>query len=140
MRLPHGTVFAIVDGEKFELYRNTGMEAEPELTALDTPQLDATNYSAAARDHDKISRFQAGAPKDRLDKMEEAAHVTAVAQWLNAQVLNREIDKLVVVADPKSLGQMRRYYHKELEGVLLGEVAKNLAGRPTQEIVRVLQS
>ena len=33
MLLPHGTVFAIVDGENFELYRNTGMEAAPRLTA-----------------------------------------------------------------------------------------------------------
>ncbi|MYL97034.1 attachment protein [Novosphingobium sp. FGD1] len=140
MLLPHGTVFAIVDGENFELYRNSGIEAEPQLTAIETPDLEATNYSSAAKDHDKISRFQSGAPKDRLDKMEEAAHVTAVAQWLNSQVLSRQIDKLVVVADPKSLGQMRRHYHKELEGVLLGEVPKTLTGRPTQEIIRVLHS
>lgn len=138
MLLPHGTVFAIVDGEKFELYRNSGMESEPLLTALATPDLEATNYSAAARDHDKISRFQSGAPKDRLDNMEEAAHATAVAQWLNSQVLSREIDKLVVVADPKSLGEMRRHYHKELSSVLVAEVPKNLAGRPPQEIVKVL--
>ncbi|MFC3214772.1 MULTISPECIES: host attachment protein [Novosphingobium] len=140
MLLPHGTVFAIVDGEKFELYRNTGMESEPQLTALNAPALEATNYSAAANNHDKISRFQSGAPKDRLDKMEEAAHVTAVAQWLNGQVLDRQIDKLVVVADPKSLGQMRRHYHKELENVLMAEVSKNLAGRPPQEIIKVLHS
>jgi len=140
MLLPHGTVFAIVDGENFELYRNTGMEASPRLTALDTPDLEATNYSWGARDNDKVSRFQSGAPKDRLDKMEEAAHAAAVAQWLNSQVLAHEIDKLVVVADPKSLGEMRRHYHKELQGVLLGEVPKTLTGRPSQEIVQALHS
>ena len=68
MLLPHGTVFAIVDGENFELYRNTGMEAEPQLTAIKAPRLENTNYSAAAKDHDKIARLQSGAPKDRLDK------------------------------------------------------------------------
>ncbi len=68
--MPHGTVFAIVDGENFELYRNSGIEAEPQLTAIETPDLEATNYSSAAKDHDKISRFQYGAPKDRIDKME----------------------------------------------------------------------
>ena len=140
MLLPHGTVFALVDGEKFELYRNTGMETEPRLTAIDVPSLEATNYSAAAKDHDKISRFQVGAPKDRLDKMEESAHAAAVAQWLNQEVLSHRIDKLVVVADPRSLGEMRRHYHKELQGALIGEVPKNLAGRPTQEIVQALHS
>lgn len=138
MLLPHGTVFAIVDGDNFELYRNSGMEAAPRLTSMDVPDLEPTNYSAGAKNHDKISRFQVGAPKGRLDKLEEAAHVTAVAQWLNAQVLSHEIDKLVVVADPRSLGEMRRHYHKELEGVLIGEVPKTLTGRPSAEIVRAL--
>jgi len=138
MLLPHGTVFAIVDGENFELYRNSGMESSPRLTAIETPPLEATNYSSAARNHDKISRFQVGAPRDRLDKMEEAAHVTAVTHWLNSEVLAHRIDRLVVVADPRSLGEMRRHYHKELEGVLLGEVPKDLVGRPAQDIIRVL--
>lgn len=140
MLLPHGTVFAVVDGENFELYRNSGMEAAPRLSSIDVPVLDATNYSAGVKDHDKISRFQAGAPKGRLDKLEEAAHVTAVAQWLNAEVLANRIDKLVVVADPRSLGEMRRHYHKKLEGALIGEVPKTLTGRPTNEIVQALHA
>ncbi|KHK91376.1 baeRF12 domain-containing protein [Novosphingobium malaysiense] len=140
MLLPHGTVFAIVDGENFELYRNSGMEASPQLTAMDVPDLDGTNFSAGAKDHDKISRFQAGAPKDRLDKLEEAAHVTAVAQWLNGEVLGHRIDKLVIVADPRSLGEMRKHYHKQLENVLLAEIPKTLTGRPAPEIVQVLHT
>lgn len=139
MLLPHGTVFAVVDGEHFELYRNAGSEASPELSAMDVPALEVTNYSAGARDHDKISRFQVGAPKDRVDKLEEAAHVAAVAQCLNEKVLAHEIDKLVIVADPRSLGEMRRHYHKTLEDALLGEVAKTLAGRPAEEILRAVR-
>lgn len=138
MLLPHGTVFAIVDGENFQLYRNSGMEAEPKLTAMEVPSLAATNYSAGVNDHDKISRFQLGAPKDRLDKLEESAHVAAVANWLNGQVLSHEIEKLVIVADPRSLGEMRRHYHKELKEALVAEVPKDLSGRPTPEILKVL--
>ncbi|PEQ11775.1 attachment protein [Novosphingobium sp. PC22D] len=140
MLLPHGTVFAVVDGEKFELYRNTGREADPELTSLDTPSLDETNYSYGARDHDKVSRFTTGAPKDRLDKLEESAHAVAVADWLNDQVLKHKIDKLVVIADPKSLGEMRKRYHKELEGILVGELAKTMTGRPPSDIVKALHT
>lgn len=140
MLLPHGTVFAIVDGEHFELYRNTGTEAAPELAAMDIPPLSVTNYSAGAHDHDKISRFQVGAPKDRVNKLEEAAHVAAVTQCLNSKVLSHEIDKLVIVADPRSLGEMRRHYHKTLEGALLGEVAKTLSGRPAAEILQAVRA
>ncbi|GGN44680.1 hypothetical protein GCM10011349_10010 [Novosphingobium indicum] len=140
MLLPHGTVFAIVDGENFELYRNSGMETSPKLAAMDVPDLNGTNYSAGAKDHDKISRFQTGAPKDKIGKLEEAAHVTAVAEWLNGEVLAHRIDKLVIVADPRSLGEMRRHYHKQLENVLLGEVPKTMTGRPTEDIVQMLHA
>jgi len=129
MLLPKGTVFAIVDGENFELYRNTGMEASPRLTSLDVPELEPTNYSAGVKDH---------AVKGRETTLEEAAHAAAVTTWLNGEVLENRIDKLVVVADPRSLGEMRRHYHKELEAVLLGEVPKTMTGRPTAEIVSAL--
>jgi Protein required for attachment to host cells len=139
MLLPHGTVFAVVDGENFELYRNSGAEASPELTSLEVPDLEATNYSAGAKDHDKISRFQSGAPKGRASKLEESAHVAAVADWLNRQVLGHEIEKLVVIADPRSLGEMRRHYHKELEAAIIAEVPKTLTGRPASDIVQSLR-
>lgn len=138
MLLPHGTVFAIVDGEKFELYRNSGIEAEPRLEVIAVPDLEPTNYSAGVREHDRISRFPGEVAKNRVARLDEAGHVAAVAHWLNAQVLARKIDKLVVVADPRSLGELRRHYHKEMGGVLIAEVPKSLTGRPTTEIVRVL--
>jgi protein required for attachment to host cells len=140
MLLPHGTVFAVVDGEKFELYRNSGKEADPDLTSMDTPELEATNYSYGSRDHDKVSRFTGGAPKDRESQLEESAHVIAVADWLNNQVLTHKIEKLVVIADPRSLGEMRKRYHKQLEGVLVGELAKDLTGRRPDDIVKALRA
>lgn len=138
MLLPNGTVFAIVDGENFELYRNTGAEAEPRLAAMDVPELEATNFSAGARRLDGPTRHQARTGDGSNDALDESAHVAAVTGWLNGQVLSHEIDQLVVVADPRSLGEMRRHYHKQLKDVLVAEVPKNLAGRPAQEITRIL--
>lgn len=138
MLLPNGTVFAIVDGENFELYRNMGAEAEPRLAAMEVPELEATNFSAGARRLDGPTRHQARTGDGSNDALDESAHVAAVTGWLNSQVLSHEIDQLVVVADPRSLGEMRRHYHKQLKDVLVAEVPKNLAGRPAQEITRIL--
>jgi protein required for attachment to host cells len=140
MLLPHGTVFAIVDGENFELYRNSGVEAEPRLTSVDVPDLEATNFSAGSRRLDGPTRHSARTGDGSNDALDESAHVAAVAGWLNQQVLSRDIEQLVVVADPRSLGEMRRHYHKQLKDVLVAEVPKNLTGRPAQEIIRVLHS
>lgn len=138
MLLPHGTVFAVVDGEKFELYRNAGMETEPRLTALNVPELDATNFSAGARLRDRGTRYQARTGDGSNDRADESAHVVAVIDWLNAQVLANNIEKLVVIADPRSLGEMRRRYHKKLEGALVGELPKTMTGRPANEIINAL--
>jgi len=138
MLLPHGTVFAIVDGENFELYRNSGIEAEPRLTSMAAPDLEATNFSAGFRRADGPTRHQARTGDGSRDGLDEAAHVAAVTGWLNEQVLSKEIEQLVVVADPRSLGEMRRHYHKQLKDVLVGEVPNTLTGRPGTEIVRVL--
>jgi len=139
MLLPHGTVFAIVDGENFELYRNAGREAAPRLTSLDAPDLEATNFSAGFRRRDAPSRHQARTGEGSNDALDESAHAAAVAGWLNQQVLDREIDQLVIVADPRSLGEMRRHYHKELKSALLTEVPKTMTGRPSEEIIKVFQ-
>jgi len=140
MLLPTGTVFALVDGEAFELYRNAGPEREPKLEAIAIPDLAATNYSAGARNHDKISRFTAGAPKDKGKRLDESAHAVAVAEWLNGEVLGRRIEKLVVIADPRTLGEMRRHYHKQLGKALICELDRTMTGRPPAEIVKAVRA
>jgi protein required for attachment to host cells len=140
MLLPHGTFFALVDGEHFEMYRNAGNEAEPRLKAVDLPKLEKSNYSSGGDNHDKVSRFDLGAPKDRLDKLEEAAHAVAVAEWLNHEVLQHRIDKLVIIADPRSLGEMRNHYHKQLSAVLLEDVAATMVGATPDAIIEKLRA
>lgn len=140
MLLSKGTVFALVDGEEFELYRNEGQEREPRLERLDIPDLDVTNYSAGARNHDKISRFTAGAPKDKEKRLDESAHAAAVIAWLNSQVLNGDIQRLVIIADPRSLGEMRRHYHQQLRKALICELARTMTGWPPEKIVKAVRA
>ena len=41
---------------------------------------------------------------------------------------------LVVIAAPKTLGELRKHYHKQLETVLEGELSKDLVGRPVADV------
>lgn len=131
MLLPHGTVIALVDGKNFELYRNAGDEAEPELQALEAPRLDAHNHSGGGH------HSSAGNHADR--QVDEDAHAIAVTAWLNDQVLAGRVKSLVLFASPKTLGEMRRHYHKMTELALLREYHKDLVGRPAAEIVKALR-
>jgi protein required for attachment to host cells len=131
MLLPHGTVVALVDGHNFELYRNTGDEAEPELSALTAPKLDTHNHSGGS--HHSSSGNHAGS------LVAEDAHAIAAVSWLNGQVLGGKIRDLVVFAAPRTLGELRKHYHKLTERALLKEVNKDLTGHKPPEILAALR-
>ena len=132
MLLPHGAIIALIDGEKFELYRNAGNEAAPELAALPSPALDTHNHGSGGRHYSS-----AGNPSRH--QLNEDAHAAGVATWLNGEVLAHRIAQLVVMADPRTLGELRRHYHVMTERAVLKEYAKNLVGRPPERILEALR-
>ena len=52
-----------------------------------------------------------------------------VAEALNHMVLTNKVEALAVVAAPKTLGQLRKHWHKALEERLVGEIPQG-PGRP----------
>jgi protein required for attachment to host cells len=131
MLLPHGAVIALIDGHKFELYRNAGNEAEPELDPQPAPQLDLNNHSGGSH------RSSTGNHADSL--VAEDAHAIAAATWLNGQVLGHKIEDLVVIAAPRTLGELRKHYHKLTQRALRKEVSKDLVGKPPETILAALR-
>lgn len=132
MLIPHGAVIALVDGENWELLRNSGNEADPELSPMATPDLDETNHSSGNR-HGVSSANPSGNQRD------EDAHAAAVGNWLNAQVQTHKIEQLIVIASPRTLGELRHRYSKAVQNALLGELAKDLIGRQPADILTALQ-
>jgi protein required for attachment to host cells len=132
MQLPHGTFIALVDGEKFELFRNAGNEADPSLSSIASPTLDVHNKGGGTRHHSSAAN-----PTGNL--LEEDAHAAAVVAWLDHEVLGHRIEHLAVIAAPRTLGEMRRHYSKQLEATLVLEVPKDLTGRSGQEIIAALR-
>lgn len=133
MLIPHGTVIALVDGKDWTLLRNSGNEATPELTEMPTPALVEHNHGSGGR-HGSSSGNPSG------HQLEEDAHAAAVAQWLNQQVGGHKIEHLVVIAPPRTLGELRHHYSKQVEQTLLKELSKDLMGRRGTEIVEALRT
>lgn len=127
MKLPHNAHVALVDGEHFTLFRNTGQMFEPKLSQESKPALDPTNFSAGVRHQDS------GRKPDSTD-LGELAHGAAATEWLNARAIAGDIEALLIIADPKTLGEMRKHYHTELADRLVGEIDKTLTGQTTDRI------
>ncbi|GAA3785235.1 host attachment protein [Qipengyuania pelagi] len=135
MRIPSNAHVAIVDGKNFTVMRNGGAPLEPKLDRAEQPDLSATNYSAGVRHQDNIGR-----EKGTSTQLDELAHAAAVSEWLNSQCVSGDIADLLVIADPKTLGEMRHHYHSELEKRLVGEIAKTMTGQPTDKIEQAIAS
>lgn len=123
MKLPHDTHVAVADGNRFVLFRNDGDEAVINLVDASSPEVDTTNRGGARPE-----------PRD----LDERGHAAGVADFLNKMVLANEVDKLLVIADPNTLGVMRRHYHGELEKRLIGEIAKTLTNSDTSQIEQAI--
>lgn len=130
MILSPGATVAVVDGEKLAMFRNTGHESVA-LTALTVPPIEP---GTASRGH-----HSSGANPDN-DTQAEDGFAGGVAALLNKQALEGGFDALLVIAAPKTLGELRKHWHKALQEKLVGEIAKDLAGQPTDQIARAIDA
>ncbi len=134
MKIPHLAHVVLVDGEHFVVMRNTGPIFEPRLETVAEPNLEPTNFSAGVRHQDKVPEgFRTAATE-----LDELAHAAAAAEWLNAGVLAGDIEQVVVVADPRTLGEMRRHYHKELQARIAGELGKTVTWTTPEKVAQII--
>lgn len=133
MLLPNGAMIAVADGEKLNLFHNKGHEDSPELTAVPVGKIASDNHGSGARHHASAANHDHG-------QLEEDSHSAGVAALLNAEVTAGRINKLVVIASPKALGELRKHYSKELEAALLGEIAKDLTGHSVADVQKAIEA
>ncbi|MET3792902.1 host attachment protein [Aquamicrobium terrae] len=131
MILPHDAIVAVVDGEKLRLFRNRAPAPNIRLVELDVPEIDAVNQGSGMR-----HRSVAANPDEA--RLREDDFAAAVAGFLNRMALEGRIGALYVVADPRSLGELRRHYHDETRSRLAGEMARDLTGHTVEAIEAAL--
>ena len=69
----------------------------------------------------------------------EDGFAMGVAEVLNKWSVTNKIDELLVIAAPKTLGELRKHWHKDLQGKLVGEIAKDLTGHSSDQIASAIE-
>ena len=132
MMLPKGTTVAVADGEKLNLFRNSGDEAGLKLTPLDHSNVDDDATGSGSRQN------SSGNPDDSQNS--EDGFSSGIVDMLNKGVLEGKFHGLVVIAAPRALGEMRKHYHKALSAKLLGEIDKDLTGHSIAEVETAIRA
>lgn len=143
MQIPHRSFIVVADGKKMLFFRNEGDAEFPKLAVerkveQENPADREQKTDLAGRGHN--SAGPGGNSYDETDfhQLEEDRFAAETAERLKNRALRNDYDALIVVAPPKTLGELRKHYHKEVEKRLVGELAKDLTGHPVEEIERIL--
>ena len=139
MQLAHNTLVLVADGRKALFLRNEGDVTHPNLVVEHAE----THPSPRDRDQKTDAPGRAsgavGGRQDTMDEVdfhqqEEDRFAAETAAFLKERAMAHEFESLVVVAPPKTLGELRKHYHKEVADRLVGELDKDLTGLPVPEI------
>ena len=131
MILANGTLVAVTDGEKLRLFRNKGHEPQIDLVELREPALQAANTGSGGRHRSSTANHD----DSRLREDDFAA---AVAGYLNREALTGAFEHVVVIADPRTLGELRKHVQASLKAKLVGELSKDLAKHSVEAIENTL--
>lgn len=156
MQIPHDGYVLVADGRKMLFFRNEGDEAYPNLEVVTATEqknpktseqgTDAPGrgFTAGGTHRSGNISSQAGAnhrsgyEQTDFHQLEEDRFAADAADMLKKRALANEFEKLLIVAPPTTLGELRKHYHKEVEQRLVGEIAKDLTNHPVDQIEKII--
>jgi protein required for attachment to host cells len=166
MRVPHNAFVVVADGRKMLLLRNEGdaeiLNLQVERKEIHENPKDAdqkTDAAGGARSTQtgpnappiaqggamhasgggaQFAPSRGSMGETDYHQMEEDRFAAEVAEILKRRALSNRLDTLIVAAPPKTLGELRKHYHKEVQNRLAGEIDKDLTGHTIPQIEEAL--
>lgn len=143
MQVPHNSFVVVADGEKMLFFRNEGdgeylnLAVEKKVVQDNPSDLDQKTDTAGASAGGPTPGRSSFSETD-FHQLEEDRFAADTAELLKERALRNDYDSLIVVAPPRTLGELRKHYHKEVEKRLTGEIAKDLTRHPVEEIEKII--
>jgi protein required for attachment to host cells len=143
IRIPHDTLVFVGDGEKALFLRNKG-DAQllnlvvERIAGQDNPPSREQGTDRPGRSFASAGTHRAAMEETDWHQVAEERFAGEMAERLYKLAHAGRFDRLVVVAPPKVLGNLRKAFHKEVSGRITAEIPKELTSHPVHEIERLL--
>lgn len=143
MQIDHDALVMVADGRKILVFRNKGDSAFPQLEtetvrSQDNPADRDQASDAPGRSFSSLGGRRSAMEETSFHDLEEARFAVEAADLLKRRALANDFEKLIVIAPPTALGEMRKQYHKAVQDRLVGEIAKDLVNHPVPEIEKII--
>lgn len=145
MHVQHGASIIVTDGRKALFLRNEGdaeflnlrlvHKWEQRLEADRDLKSDAPGRTFSSRD--------GGTRRSSYEEMDfheeaEVRFASKLADFLHEQCLHNAIKELIIVAPPRTLGELRNHLDPHISNLVTAEIAKDLVKHPIADIERLL--
>lgn len=143
MLIPTNTLILVTDGAKLILYRNQGTANEPELSAVKAVEQKLPNAAEMGADAPGRS-FQSFSTRRSAMEMTDP-HDKAEAQFAEnaadqVKALVSEGEKLILIADPKTLGIIRKNLDNGVRQKLMAEIDADYSRHAPPELAKILSN
>lgn len=143
MDIPHKAWVLVADGERFVVFENHG---DADLLDLRTVGAEAiSNPPDRLQGSDRPGRLSDNGVNQKSSVAETDWHVIEkvhfaerAAGLLKDWALRKRFDDLVVIADPRTLGTLRKHYHAAVSNKVRAEIDKDFTHLPVNEIETAL--
>lgn len=143
MLIPTGTHLAVADGARLLLLRNAGDTRKLDLEVIHADAQESRpdrelSADRPGRSFQSFSTRRSAYEETDFKQLAEDRFAAEAATLLNSMALAGDIERLIVIAAPRTLGEMRQHWHKVLAERIVAEIPKTLTGRSVAELERIL--
>lgn len=145
MRIAHDALVLVADGRKSLFLRNEGddqflnLVVEDQRAHADLADRDMKS-DAPGRSMSPVGGGQSTMDEPDYHQIEEDRFAKETAELLAKRVQKNGVEQLIVVAPPRTLGELRHHYGKAVQAKIVAEVDKDLVNHPIDQLEGVLKA
>ena len=145
MGIATDTLVLVTDGRKMLFLRNEGddkhmnLQVENKERRDDAPDRDLST-DAPGSVFSSGSAARSSYEETDFHQLEEDRWAHEAADRINSRALKNDFDQLVIIAPPKTLGELRKKLHKETEKRTILQIDKEMTNQPLNEIEKLIDS
>jgi protein required for attachment to host cells len=143
LRVPHNALVLVGDGRKALFLRNKGTPQRVSLVVEEILERDNPPTREQGTDRPGRASASVGAARSAMEEADwhqiaEERFAGDLSEALYRYVHAGRFDKLVIIAPPKVLGDLRKVFHVEVAERVVAEIPKELTSHPVAEIERLI--
>lgn len=143
MTIPNNALVLVADGRKMLFLRNQGNGQQVDLVTEAHHERDDRKNHEIKSDAAGAGAQSGGYGRPAMDEtdfhqQDEDRYAADAADQLRIRALAGDFEALVIVAPPRTLGELRKNFHKEVEKRIVMELPKEMTDRPIPDIAAML--